>query len=63
MKKGWLVPQVGVAKINVHVVTSEDPLPNGNTNGVSVIIRDSNGTKLWGAAGPMQGVNVAQATL
>lgn len=48
MEYAWTVPIFDYVKINVHCVSREAPLPNGNTNGVGVIIRDSSGSMLWG---------------
>lgn len=63
MENQWLPPEVSFLKINVHFVSSEVALPNGNRNGVGVIIRDNMGVKVWGAMGPMQGLNESQAIL
>lgn len=52
-----------LAVINVHFVFVEEPLPNGYSNGMGVIIRDSNGIKLWDAMGPMHGMTEVQAVL
>ena len=59
----WEPPEGEALKINVHCITSAEPLPNGNTNSVGVVIRNKAGKELWSAAGPMPGKSKLQATL
>lgn len=57
----WEVPLVGFVKINVHCVVVENPMPNGNRNGVGVIIRDPTGERLWAALGSLSHLTDEQA--
>lgn len=52
----WEAPQDGFVKINVHYVSVEDPLPNGNTNNVAALITNAKGKKLWGLLAQCQTV-------
>ena len=36
----WSRPSAGFVNINVHAVSYKPPLPNGNTTGVRIVIRD-----------------------
>lgn len=53
MEHIWKFPDKDFVKINVHCVVSQNPLENGNINGVGVIVRDEPGKKLRGAMGLM----------
>lgn len=46
MDLGWDFPSIGFVKANVHAVYYEAPLPNGNTTGVGIVIRDEDGVIL-----------------
>lgn len=59
----WEVPEEECYKINVFYVSSPVPLPNGNTNGVGAIARDSSGSDVWGAMGPTPTLNEEQALM
>lgn len=63
MDNFWAPPEEWYVKVNVHFAPVDNALANGNTNGVGVIIRDSDGIKLWGAMGPMPGRTEVQALL
>lgn len=63
MDNFWNPPDEWFVKVNVHFVSVDNPLDNGNRNGVGVIIRDSDGIKLWGAMGPIHGRAEVQALL
>ncbi|KAK1370740.1 hypothetical protein POM88_036832 [Heracleum sosnowskyi] len=63
MDFAWVPPEEDYLKINVHSVRTEHLLFNGNVNGVSAIIRDQHGTKLWGAAGATKDRTLRQALL
>lgn len=63
MEYMWEPPEANYVKINVHCCTVALPLPNGNSNGVGVIVRNSAGQEIWSAAGPMPGKTKLQATL
>lgn len=39
----WIPPPIGVLKINVHGESFHAPMPNGNTNGIGVVLRTSAG--------------------
>lgn len=43
MDLNWVPPQNETQKINVHATSFAAPMPNGNTNGIGVILRTSNG--------------------
>lgn len=58
MEIAWLAPDQGTAKINVH----STPVTN-NTSGLGVILRNSEGHKLWGIAGPVEGLSPTQVAL
>ena len=47
----------------MHYVSSDVPLPNGNSNVVGVIVRNNGGRDLWTALGPMEGLNEEQALM
>ncbi|WOH09263.1 hypothetical protein DCAR_0728719 [Daucus carota subsp. sativus] len=59
----WEPPEAAFVKINVHCLTVAQPLLNGNSNSVGVIVRDPTGKELWSAAGPMPGKSKLQATV
>lgn len=40
MKRGWDFPQPGFFKINAHDIILNEPLPDGNTTGISIVVRD-----------------------
>ncbi|KAK1399512.1 hypothetical protein POM88_009375 [Heracleum sosnowskyi] len=63
MECTWKTPDEGFAKINVHFVEPDHPLPIGNLNGLRVIVRDVEGAKLWSAMGPINGLNEHQAII
>lgn len=46
MEPGWDFPSVGFAKIDVHAVYYDSPLPNRNTTGVGIVIRVEEGVIL-----------------
>ena len=59
----WETPKNGYAKINVHYVSVDEPLANGNTNSVAALIRNDKGKDLWKAFGPLTGRTEEQAIL
>lgn len=59
----WEPPEGEALKINVHCITTAEPLPNGNNNSVGVVVRNKVGQEIWSAAGPMPGKSKLQATL
>ncbi|WOH14899.1 hypothetical protein DCAR_0934427 [Daucus carota subsp. sativus] len=59
----WDPPEGEALKINVHCITTAEPLPNGNSNSVGVVVRNEAGQEVWSAAGPMPGKSKLQATL
>lgn len=63
MERVWMPPPVGFAKINIFVAVPEEPVPNGNLNGISIIIRDHNGFLIWGIMGPVKDLNLFQVQL
>lgn len=46
MERGWTFPPTNFVKVNVHVVTLGERLPNGNDSGLGVVIRDHKGVIL-----------------
>lgn len=44
MKKWWTWPPTNYFKVNVHALTLDARLPNGNDSGIGVVIRDHLGT-------------------
>lgn len=61
MEYTWLIPEPGSAKISIHLAETDAPLPNGNINGLGIIVRDHMGNKIWGALGPVPGMTEHQA--
>ena len=59
----WEVPKPEFVKINVHCVVAENQLPNGNINGVGVIIRGAKGEELWKALGTLSALTEEQAIM
>lgn len=48
-----IMPNKGVIKCNVHDFFSEEPLENGNHQGIGVIFHNSKGMILWIVAGSL----------
>lgn len=46
MEKTWDFPKHGFVKINVHAITLQHPLPNGNNSGIGVVLRNHEGKLL-----------------
>ena len=63
MEHIWEVPDENYIKINVFFVSSPQPLPNGNSNGVGVIARANSSAEVWKAMGPMPTMNEEQALM
>ena len=61
MEQMWEVPDPGSYKINVHCSVSRHPLPNGNSLGVGVVIRDNHGVDLFKASGPLNNLTEEEA--
>ncbi|WOG81936.1 hypothetical protein DCAR_0101094 [Daucus carota subsp. sativus] len=53
----WSLPSIGFVKINVHAVYYDPPLPNGNTTGIGVVIRDDEGFILAILTGSLGHIN------
>lgn len=43
MALNWVPPPNGTLKVNVHIVSFDVPVPNGNTSGLGVVLRTSDG--------------------
>lgn len=63
MEVAWLAPDMGFLKVNVHWVQSVKNPHKGIQNRVGIIVRDSAGAKIWGAMGPLNGMEESQACL
>lgn len=63
MEYTWLIPDPYFLKLNVHYIQAAEPNHRGNPNGVGAILRDTMGTKIWGALGPMADIDELQAIL
>ena len=53
----WSRPTADFVKINVHAVIYNPPLPNGNTTGVGIVIRDDEGFILAIISGTLGHIN------
>lgn len=47
----WVPPPQGTLKVNVHGTSFDNPLPNGNRNGIGVVLRTSGGNMINCIAG------------
>lgn len=59
----WVPPPFGYVKVNVFECVTEPPLHNGNSNSVGLVMRDHNGTFIWGETGAVQGLSHFQCQL
>lgn len=59
----WVLPPVGTLKINVHAVFFAEPLANGNTCGIGVVLRTSDGNLVNYITGTIPGLNSLAAQL
>lgn len=51
----WVPPPLGTLKVNVHASAFHQPMPNGNTVGIGVVLRTSEGDMVNCIAGTIQG--------
>lgn len=58
MQKTWDYPKEGYVKINVHALSLAHSLPNDNTNGVGIVIRDDEGKLVNIVSGTIRNVTV-----
>lgn len=63
MAYAWQIPEENFAKINIHYLDAVEPLPNGNLNGLGIIVRNDSGVKLWGAVGLVRGMDNVPALI
>lgn len=56
-------PPVGTLKVNVHAATFHQPMPNGNTTGIGVVLRTSDGNLVNCIAGTIHGLTSLGAQL
>lgn len=47
----WVPPPQGTLKVNVYGTSFDNPLPNGNKNGIGVVLRTSGGNMINCIAG------------
>lgn len=59
----WKNPENGFVKLNVHFTELEEPNHLGNSNGLGIILRNEQGSKLWGALGPVRGMSELSAII
>ncbi|WOH00621.1 hypothetical protein DCAR_0519990 [Daucus carota subsp. sativus] len=57
MENGWDLPPKGFVKVNVFGVFFHNPLSNGNTSGLGIVVRDSEGDILLMVSGSLQIMN------
>lgn len=63
MELFWQILKAGFLKVNVHWVQAHGPNTQNNNNRVGLILRNNEGTKLWGAMGPLKAMDEMQACL
>lgn len=63
MNDGRFPPLNDFVKINVYGASSENPLENGNSNGIGILARNEDGRSLWGIMGPLKELNMFQSQL
>lgn len=54
MNRVWVSPSLGFVKINILQVSSHIHIPNGNINGISIIMKDHNDFLIWGVMRPVK---------
>lgn len=59
----WIPPPVGTLKVNVHASAFHQPMPNGNTNGIWVVLRTSDGNLVNCIDGTIPGLTPLGAQL
>lgn len=57
MALNWVPPPNGTLKVNVHAVIFDAPIPNGNRNGMGIVLRTSNGNLVSCIAGVIPGLS------
>lgn len=57
MALNWVPPPNGTLKVNVHGVSFDAPMPNGNRNGMGIVLRTSNGNLVNCIAGVIPGLS------
>lgn len=50
-------------KINIHYIEADALPPNGNHNGLGIIVRNEMRVKLWGALSPVKGTTKVLALI
>lgn len=63
MNRVWVPHPVEFVKINIFVATPVEPLANGNSNGVGIIMRNHNGFLVWGVMCPVKDLTEYQTQL
>lgn len=59
----WVSPPVGTLKVNLHAATFHQPMANGNTVGIGVVLRTSEGNLVNCIAGTIPGLTTLGAQL
>lgn len=59
----WVPPPVGILKVNTYAVSFAAPMPNGNTCGMGVVFKTSNGNMVNCIAGTIPGLTPLSAGL
>ncbi|KAK1376202.1 hypothetical protein POM88_032395 [Heracleum sosnowskyi] len=54
MERRWTFPKKHFVKVNTHVVNYPNRLPNGNTMGLGVVIRDHRGAMVMMVSGTIR---------
>lgn len=57
MALNWVPPPNGTLKVNAHEVSFNVPMPNGNTSGIGVVLRTSDGNLVNCVAGTIPRIN------
>ncbi|KAK1396977.1 hypothetical protein POM88_006840 [Heracleum sosnowskyi] len=63
MERRWTFPKKHFVKVNTHVVNYPNRLPNGNTMGLGVVIRDHRGVVVMMVSGTIRGLTVIDSEL
>lgn len=59
----WVPPPLGTLKVNVHASAFAHQMPNGNTNGIGVVLQTSDGNLVNYISGTIPGVTPLGAQL
>lgn len=63
MEMNWVPPPVSTLKVNVHTSSFVHHMPNGNTNGIGMVLRNLNENLVNCISGTIPGVTPLGAQL